>query len=57
MIRREVRKTVETVLIIYSFIQLYIQAGGVDKRTVHIQRVEECTVAMYPPTVAGPAGV
>ncbi len=49
IVMHKASKTVETVLIIYLYIQLYIQAGGVDKRTVHFQRAEECTEGMYPP--------
>jgi hypothetical protein len=40
---------VKTVLILIEYIQLYIQAGGVDKTTVHFQRVEECTEGTYSP--------
>jgi hypothetical protein len=45
MIKHGARKTVETVLIVYNIhTAVYtVQAGGVDKRTVHFQRVEDCT--------------
>jgi hypothetical protein len=34
-----------------------MQAGSVDKRTVHIQRMEECTDVRIPCSEAGPTGV
>jgi hypothetical protein len=54
MVRHEASKTVETVLIVYYIhTQLYIQAGGVDRRTVHFLRVEECTEGVYSPYCSG----
>ncbi len=54
MVRHEASKTVETILIVYYIhTQLYIQAGGVDKRTVHFQHMEERTEGTYSPYCSG----